>query len=211
MQRPYSNERRNVVPQSRSHTHGHQLTPIPGSDASGSPSPSIHESITLTPAIGNDHRHPSSKGKNTPSGTSNPESPRNPDSVSRAQGKSSYVAHRPRPTQSLNAALEILTTSNSDSGHDSLHKSPKSATSDASVTSGSNSAYDHERLIQSSKNNLSSSPRQPIPAPDSRNYGSRRGNPVPTVAGKEISRPIPNHGEYLNMRISGGAYAATVQ
>jgi Rho GTPase-activating protein 39 len=205
-QRTYSSERWNEVPHSRPHVPGQQLTPIPGSDVSDSRSPSIHESVT--PIFVNGIPHSSLKGKKSPNGTFNVESIHSPDSVSRAQAKSSsYVAHRPRPAQSLNAALEMLTTSNSDSGHDSIQKSPTSPTSDLSVASGSNSTHGHERLtvtIQPSaptngkgKGNVPPSPQRPIPAvPDGRNPGARRGILVPTVAGKGISRPIPNHGEY---------------
>jgi hypothetical protein len=152
--------------------------------------------------------HSSLKGKNIPNGTSNVDSFHSLDSVSRVQVKSaSYVAHRPRPAQSLNAALERLATSNSDSGHDSIQKSPTSPTSDLSIASGSNSTHGHERLtvtIQSSaptngkgKSDVPPSPQRPIPAvPGGRHPGARRGIHTPTVGGKGISKPIPNHGEY---------------
>lgn len=207
VQRSYSTERHN---DSRPHVLGQQLTPIPGSDGSGSRPPSIHKSVTLTPVFVTGIPRSSTKGKNTPDGTSNVDSFHVPDSISGAQAKSSsYVAHRPRPAQSLNAALELLTTSNSDIGHDSIQKSPTSPTSDPSVASGSNSTSDHERLtvtIQLSartngkgKSNVPPSPQRPIPAvPDGMNR-ARRGIHVPTVGGKEISRPIPNHAATLEM------------
>lgn len=205
IQRSYSSERRNDVPHSRSHVPGQQLTPIPGSDVSGSPSPSIHEPATLTPVNGISHS--SLKGRYTPKGTSHVDSFHGVDPVSRVQANSSsYVAHRPRPAQSLNAALEILTTSNSDSGHDYTQKSPTSPSSNLSVASGSNSTHGHGRLtvtIQPAptngkgKSNVPPSPQRPIPGvPNGRNRGgAERGIPLPTVSGKGISRPIPNHGE----------------
>ena len=211
VQRSYSGDRHNV-PHGRPHVLGQQLTPIPGSDISGSRSPSPYDSVTLTPVIVNDIPLASSKGKKSPNGRSNVDSFHNPDSLSRVQAKSaSYVAHRPRPAQSLNAALEKLTTSNSDSGHDSIQKSPTSPASDLSIASGSNSTHGHERLtmIQTSSthgSNILPSPQRSLPAvPGGRHLGARRGVPVPTVGGKGISRPIPNHGEYLP--VSSGTHA----
>ena len=204
VQRSYSGERRNVS-HGRPHVLGQQLTPIPGSDVSGSRSPSPYESATLTPAIANDIPHFPLKGEKFPNGTSNVDTFHILHSLSRTQAKStSYVAHRPRPAQSLNAALERLKTSNSDSGHDSIQKSPTSPASDLSIASGSISTHGHEKLtvmIQTSDlahgSNVSPSHQRPIPAvPGGKHPGARRAAPVPTVGGKGISRPIPNHGEY---------------
>ncbi|KAF9467343.1 hypothetical protein BDZ94DRAFT_1287753 [Collybia nuda] len=192
----------------RPHIHGHQLTPIPGSDASAPPSLSSKKSGNLTPIITNGtHDSPpsnekeNSKGKQRQSGSSS-----SPDSISRARAKSSsYVSHRPQPPQSLNAAMELL-TSHSDSGHGS---SPKSPTSPSSIGTGSSSRHDHGNPVvtlqpstptKGNKQVVPLSPRRPIPAtPNGGSFWSGRSASAPTVAGKGISGPIPNHAATLQM------------
>jgi len=191
VQRSYSSERRSDISHNWPHVLGQQLTPIPGSDVSGSPSPSIREYVTPTPVFANGVPRSSLKGKNMPNGAPKGDFSHTVDSVSRPQTKSSpYVAHRPRPPQSLTAALEMLATSNSDIGHDSIQRSPTSPTSDLSAASGSSSTHAGLTVITQptaltngkGKGNAPTSPQRRIPAvPDGRNPGVGRGTPGPMV------------------------------
>jgi hypothetical protein len=229
VQRSRSSEQRiNVTPSGSSRVHGHQLTPIPGSEVSAPPSPSSHKSGNLTPIITNGSYHSpapskdkeSLKGKQRQSGSSS-----NTDSISRARAKSStYVSHRPQYPQSLNAAMELL-TSHSDSGHGS---SPRSPTSPSSIATGSSSQHGNGNLtvnVQPStptkgkKQSVPLSPRRPIPAtPNGGNFWAGRSTSTPTVGGKGISGPIPNHGRWLRRDMTKQLYlhplssqAATLQ
>jgi hypothetical protein len=106
-----------------------------------------------------------------------------PELISRARSKSSsYTSHRLQPPQSLDAALEIL-SSQSDSGH-----AQKSITEDwTSTNQGHSSVDDISATPFMSKNPRDIPPSPSRPVPDT---------PIhqPTVGGKSISGPILNHG-----------------
>jgi hypothetical protein len=104
-----------------------------------------------------------------------------PELLSRARSKSSsYTSHRLQPPQSLDAALEIL-TSQSDQGH-----APKSITEDwTSTNQGHSSLDDFPSTPLRTKNSRDIPPSPSRPVPDT---------PIPTVGGKAISGPILNHG-----------------
>lgn len=104
-----------------------------------------------------------------------------PELLSRARSKSSsYTSHRLQPPQSLDAALEIL-TSQSDLGH-----AQKSITEDWTSTNQGHSSLDDIPATSSRLKNPRDIPPSPSrPVPDT---------PVPTVGGKAISGPILNHG-----------------
>ncbi|KAF5385859.1 hypothetical protein D9615_002353 [Tricholomella constricta] len=198
IQRSYSNEPRihiTHVGPSRSQFPGQQLAPIPGSDASAPSSPS-QKSFSLAPINSVDHS-PSEEADEQGKKSRLNGNAYNAESISRARAKSSsYISHRPQQPQSLNAALEKISTSRSDSGHGS---SPKSPTSFSSKTTRSSGQYDHGRrpLVEPSTpikgkagRNAPLSPRRPIPAAPTSGARSVSG---PTVGGKGISGPIPNH------------------
>ncbi|KDR75311.1 hypothetical protein GALMADRAFT_249333 [Galerina marginata CBS 339.88] len=197
-----------------------QLTPIPGSpngtDASATPSLASKPSIISN---GDDSKgklavpdSPERKSQNSE------QTSRSQDSVSRARSKS-YTSHRPQPPQSLHAALEILSTSHSDSGHSSVQKSFQDDSANASSFHGYAST-DEMPSTPSRRHNRESpaSPSRPIPeTPKHR----------PTVGGKGISSPILNHAATMQMspvknrstgkpiavepRLSHGASLATLQ
>lgn len=104
-----------------------------------------------------------------------------PELLSRARSKSSsYTSHRLQPPQSLDAALEIL-TSQSDQGH-----AQKSITEDWTSTNQGHSSLDDIPATPSRAKNPRDIPPSPSrPVPDT---------PIPTVGGKAISGPILNHG-----------------
>ena len=106
-----------------------------------------------------------------------------PELISRARSKSSsYTSHRLQPPQSLDAALEIL-SSQSDRGH-----TQKSVTEDwTSTNQGYSSLDDISASPSRSKNPRDIPPSPSRPVPDT---------PIhqPTVGGKVISGPILNHG-----------------
>lgn len=106
-----------------------------------------------------------------------------PELISRARSKSSsYTSHRLQPPQSLDAALEIL-TSQSDRGH-----TQKSITEDWTSTNQDLSSLDDIPTTPSRPKNPRDFPPSPSrPVPDT---------PIhrPTVGGKAISGPILNHG-----------------
>lgn len=105
-----------------------------------------------------------------------------PELVPRARSKSSsYTSHRLQPPQSLDAALEIL-SSQSDRGH-----APKSITDDWTSTNQGHSSLDDIPTTPSKLKNRDIPPSPSRPVPDT---------PIhqPTVGGKSISGPIINHG-----------------
>lgn len=183
----------------RFHAVGSQLTPIPGSpyvtDRSAPSSPS--SSKKSTPGFVNDTNGEisPSKKKDSPNGKARPTDSLYPsDYVGRARSKSSsYTSHRPQQPQSLHAALEMLSTSHSDSGHTSQLRSPNvaSSISDSSMAYGQvHSGEDVPSTPSRSrgKRDFPPSPQRPIPSvPNQR---------APTVGGKGISSPIINHGVY---------------
>ncbi|KAG6861674.1 hypothetical protein C0995_013243 [Termitomyces sp. Mi166 len=188
VQRSYSTETR--VTHAGSNRPVQQLTPIPSSDVSAPPSPS-HKSITLTPTVTNGEE---SLELPAPSGGSN--------SISRARTKSSpYISHRSQQPQSLTAALERISTSHSDSGHgQSLTQSPTSVSSKMTVNGQFEQSGTLDSDVVTSKGlstaNVPSSSQRPIPA-----MPTLEGRKVsgPTVGGKGISNPIPNHAATLQM------------
>ena len=104
-----------------------------------------------------------------------------PELITRARSKSSsYTSHRLQPPQSLDAALEII-TSQSDYGH-----AQKSITEDWTSTNQGHSSLDDVPATPSRLKNPRDIPPSPSrPVPDT---------PIPTVGGKTISGPILNHG-----------------
>lgn len=180
----------------RPHANG-KLSPIPGSpyvtDASAPPSPA---SKKPTPVNG----HSAPKENGSPNGKSHlSANSSHADSISRARAKSSpYVAHRSPQPQSLNAAVEMLTSSQSESCHDS--SAMRSYTSTSSSTDG------HRRVTliippatptKGGKNSVPPSPSRPIPSvPNGKGWSGSRSTSAPTVAGKLISSPKINYSEY---------------
>jgi hypothetical protein len=194
------------------HSLGQQLPPIPGSpfgtEASPSPSPS-RKSITLTPHNGDAKprvrpKNQSPTVKSSPNGKTN-----NLDSVARTRSKSSpYASRRSPQPQSLNAAVEMLTSSQSEGGHESIQSQL------TNETTGTSSLHEHDKITVSvwpsstptwekGKRDVPPSPRRPIPAvPSGGNFWSGRSASAATLAGKEISGPVLNHGECRDFRSS---------
>ena len=180
------------------------LPPIPGSpdvtDHSTPPSPVSRKSTSSTPVNGES----SLKPKESPNGKASPTRKSNvnmnssvnggptPDSISRARTKSSpYVQHRSPAPQSLSAAVELLTSSEKQSVSDSSHGSIQSK-------SINGHPYSNHRQVQPStpvkeRKEPPPSPRRPAPTAPTNNFW--RSVSSSSVAGKEISRPIPNHGD----------------
>ncbi|KAJ7874752.1 hypothetical protein B0H14DRAFT_3552219 [Mycena olivaceomarginata] len=130
-----------------------------------------------------------SKEKTSPNGKPRPNGDASyPDSSPRARSKSSsYVAHRPPPPQSLNAAVELLTSSQSESGH--------GTTRDGSI-SGPKLVIPSTPSREKGKH--PPSPRRPIPATPSGGWNSRSAS-APMIAGREISAPKLNHAATMDM------------
>lgn len=186
---------------SRFHTVGSQLTPIPGSpyatDRSVPSSPSSSKKSTASFVNDANGEISPSKKKDSPNGKGRPTDSLYPsDYNGRARSKSSsYTSHRPQQPQSLHAALEMISTSHSDSGHTSQPRSLNvaSSISDSSmaygqVHSGEDSPSTHSR--SRGKRDFPPSPQRPIPSVPQR---------VPTVGGKGISSPIMNHAATLEL------------
>lgn len=169
----------NVPNANRLHVNaGSQLTPIPGSpyatDHSSPPSPS---SPKLNTTNANEDQSLLAKNDNLP------------DKARHHQARlqrTAYTSHRPQKPQSLQAAAEILTSSHSDGGHSS---SQKFYTGDSSSASSSHHGVPSTPTKGNIRHNPQS-PQRPIPPVP---YGRSTSNP--TVAGKEISAPIINHGK----------------
>ncbi|KAG5351861.1 hypothetical protein C0989_004684 [Termitomyces sp. Mn162] len=184
VQRSYLTETR--VAHAGSNRPVQQLAPIPSSDASAPPSPSHKSGDEPLVAM------PQTKLPTNSSG---------PDPISRTQVKtSSHISHRPQQPQSLTAALEKISISRSDSEHSkSLTQSPTSISSKTTATSSQ-----HEQggtldvdIVASNQgaSTANASPHQrPIPA-----TSTLEGRKGPTVGGKGISNPIPNHAATLQM------------
>ena len=163
-----------------------QLTPIPGSpyasDADASISHSLSSKHSSTAILNDTNRNLSIPKEQDLSAKSeqapNTHSP--PESISRA--RPSYTSHRLQPPQSLDAALEIL-TSQSDRGH-----TQKSITEDWTSTNQDHSSLDENSVTPSRSKNIPPSPSRPVP-----------DTPVdqPTVGGKVISGPVLNRGMHL--------------
>ncbi|KAJ7497063.1 hypothetical protein FB451DRAFT_1209933 [Mycena latifolia] len=166
------------------------LPTIPGSpDNTDVPSsPTSRKSTTSTPANGHD------RDKGSPNGKPRLGDANYPDSSPRARSKSSsYVSHRPPQPQSLNAAVEMLTSSQSESGHGSSNHLP--------TTTSSSVGHGPKLLIPpSTPSKTPPSPRRPIPAtPTGGSMWNSRSASAPSVAGKGISSPILNHAATMDM------------
>ncbi|KAJ7287766.1 hypothetical protein C8J57DRAFT_1284865 [Mycena rebaudengoi] len=172
-----------------------KLSTIPGSPnyTDAPSSPSSRKSASLSPLNGNTR----SKGGESPNGKSRVNGGvDSPDSSPRVRSKSSsYVSHRPQQPQSLNAAVEMLTSSQSESGHSSL-KYPQTTTN-SSVGHGSPKI---SIVPVSGKGKSPPSPRRPIPAtPTGGSMWNSRSASAPSVAGRGISAPILNHAATMEM------------
>jgi hypothetical protein len=153
-----------------------QLAPIPGSpnatDNSNPPSIASKRSLIFDREDGNGKlkvpRDPETPPRSTKNGPSY-----NSDSLPRPRTKSASTRSQP---MSLHAALEEMSGPRSENGHVSISRSTEDSHS-------MNSSNDLGMPISSTPPRRS--PVRRIPAPPK--------NP-PTVAGKGISAPIPNHG-----------------
>lgn len=186
----------------RFHTVGSQLTPIPGSpyatDRSAPSSPSSSKKSTASFVNDANWEISPSKNKDNLNGKARLTNNLYPsDSIDRARSKSSsYTSHRPQQPQSLHAALEIISTSHSDSGHTSQLRSltVASSISDSSMAHGQVHSGKDIPSRSRGQRDFPPSPQRPIPSvPHQR---------VPTVGGKGISSPIINHGVYNIMTIT---------
>ncbi|KAF8973177.1 hypothetical protein BDZ97DRAFT_1912748 [Flammula alnicola] len=175
-----------------------KLTPIPGSpnttDASAPPSIASRSSIMSNGEDNKDRltvpREEDSPGRKS---QSHEQQLRAPESPPRSRSKSSsYTSHRPQQPQSLDAALEILSTSRSESGHGSIQKSLIEGSTVESINIGYGSSTD-ERPATPSKRRIRDAPPSPSrPIPETPKHR-------PTVGGKGISSPILNHAATLQM------------
>ncbi|KAF5388857.1 hypothetical protein D9757_005647 [Collybiopsis confluens] len=162
-----------------------RLPPIPASpystDVSVPPSPAASQNSLSNRKSPQTH----SKTDKDPSPSSSPGPP------NRARSKSSsYVSRKPTQPQSLNAAVELLATSQSEGG-----QLPKINTSPKSSRSSSGSANTTPKL------NVPPSPhRNRIPSlPNTPSHRNGRNVSGVTVAGKGISAPILNHAATLDL------------
>ncbi|KAK0454720.1 hypothetical protein EV421DRAFT_439534 [Armillaria borealis] len=176
----------NLNGSSRLHTLAQHLPPIPASpytsEASlSSPKPKLK---TLTPSSSSPRLKDDASGHS--SNNSNPEK----SSVRARSKSSSYVSHRPQLPQSLNAAVEML-SSTSESSHTSNQLSSQTGTSSvqASPTALSISAAEQSRKR--------GAPSRPIPPPPGDSKTGR--NPPVRINGKEISSPILNSAATFEM------------
>ena len=176
----------NNIPSKRQNIISIQLTPIPGSPYASDTSTHSLASKHSSTSIRNESNRSLSIPKEQDLSRSAEQTPdyhsRPPESISRA--RSSYTSHRLQPPQSLDAALEILSSSPSDRGH-----GQKSITQDWAIASTSPGHSSDDTPVTPSRSRSSRdippSPSRPIPnTPISR----------PTVGGKGISGPILNHG-----------------
>ncbi|KAJ6497827.1 hypothetical protein C8R45DRAFT_1211640 [Mycena sanguinolenta] len=162
------------------------LPTIPGSspdvtDLASSPSRKTSVSTPSDPTR--------AKEKTSPNGKLRPHDDASyPDSSPRARSKSSsHVTHRPPPPQSLNAAVELL-TSQSESGHGTTTNGSKSGPKLAIPTTPTRE-----------KGKYPPSPRRPIPATPTGGPMWTRSASAPMIAGKEISAPKLNHAATMDM------------
>ncbi|KAJ7690652.1 hypothetical protein B0H17DRAFT_1064302 [Mycena rosella] len=175
------------------------LPTIPGSpDVTDAPSSApSRKSTTSSPA--NSHIRPKDKG--SPNGKPRLGDASYPDSSPRARSKSSsYVSHRPPQPQSLNAAVEMLTSSQSESGHGSSNHLPTTKTSSSVGHGGPKLVIPPSTPTRDNKGKHPPSPRRPIPAtPSGGSMWNSRSASAPSVAGKGISSPILNHAATMDM------------
>ncbi|KAF9476361.1 hypothetical protein BDN70DRAFT_882529 [Pholiota conissans] len=174
-----------------------QLTPIPGSpnstDRSSPPSMTTVPSI-ISPKDDNKDRLTLPTDDDSPGRRSRTEhTTRNPDSPTRPRSKSStYTSHRAQKPQSLAAALEILSTSHSESGHNSFQKPSNDASTIESFSLGSVVSKDDLLLTPSKSRSRDAPPSPSRPVPQTPKHR-------PTVGGKGISSPILNPAATLQM------------
>lgn len=176
---------------SRVHTLGQYLPPIPASDNSAPPSPSpSHRPITPS---GHSNKSAKSRTELKSSGSTKSSHSQAPSggSPTRSRAKSSsYVSRKSPQPQSLHAALELLSTS--DSGHGSSLSSPNQ-----SPTSS------RHRPITPTKNGQNATPdkKKPPPVPTRRpqtpsELKIRNISAPAGIHGKEISSPVMNNGGF---------------
>jgi hypothetical protein len=161
-----------------------QLAPIPGSpnatDNSNPPSIASKRSLIFDREDTNGKlkvpRDPETPPRSTKNGP-----PYNSDSLPRPRTKSASTRSQP---MSLHAALQEMSGTRSENGHVSISRSTEDSLHSI------NSSNDHSSILGTPVTDTppTRSPSRPIPAPPK--------NP-PTVAGKGISSPIPNHGKIL--------------
>ncbi|TFK25556.1 hypothetical protein FA15DRAFT_668447 [Coprinopsis marcescibilis] len=169
---------------------GSQLTPIPGSpyatEHSAPPSPSSTKFGTdLKGNSGSSTR----AGKDSPSKPKNQGDSTNPSDGSTRSGRpktptSAYASHRPQQPQSLDAALEKLTFSQSEGGPSSPARTNGSIRNSESLSTPGSSP--HQSLRIKTRNDAPPSPSRPAPS-------------APTVGGKNISSPVLNHAATMQM------------
>ncbi|KAG6821028.1 hypothetical protein H0H93_007918 [Arthromyces matolae] len=183
--RTYSTESRN--PHTGTNRPVQQLTPIPGSDASAPSTPSV-KSRTLP--------SPSAHETVGPVVTDSKLSTQSLSASTRVKAPT----FRPQKPQSLAGAIEKISTSPSDSIRDKFPpQSPIGASSIMSATSNideDGTCEDDEVVITRGKSHVPPSPQRPIPATPTTGMEKSAS---PTVNGKEISSPIPNHAATLQM------------
>ncbi|KAF8629128.1 hypothetical protein AX17_005714 [Amanita inopinata Kibby_2008] len=170
-----------------------QLTPIPGSpyttEQSAPPSPKSQKSIRMdvSNSFSEDVREQLAKQNSKSS---------SPESSPRARTKlSPFVLHRPQQPQNLYAAMEKLTSSQSESGADSSQKSLTHSSSrttlSSSIHAGTGTDY-HGQPLSTGKTPVLLSPSK------SHKKDLRNGH-VRTYGGKQISAPVMNHAATLEM------------
>lgn len=154
----------------RAHFVDTQLTPIPGSpyttDHSNPPSPASNKSNKVLTT------------KNSFDNARERQNMSSPESSPRLRAKTTaFVQHKSPPIQSLHAAVEKLTSSQSESGGDSSQRSLNHSSSRTTLSSNA-----HANDSQSKTSLSSPSKRSPI-----------------TFGGKQISAPIINHAATAEM------------
>ena len=158
---------------SRAHFTDSQLTPIPGSpyttEQSAPPSPTSQKSQRSL------NSRKSSENVGDRLGNKPDSKSGLPEPSPQTRSKPTFVQLRAPQPQSLNAAMEKLTSSPSESGGDSSLKSLNDSSSRTTLSSGVTGDL-HSSLFSTDKSLLPSS------------------TPVPTFGGKHISAPIMNHG-----------------
>ncbi|KAJ3517629.1 hypothetical protein NLJ89_g368 [Agrocybe chaxingu] len=178
-----------------------QLTPIPGSpnptitsaapSITSKPSPekaSTTEEDTSKLTVPKEKDSPGRKVSGTP------QQSYSPDSISRARSKSStYTPHKAQQPQSLDAALEILSSPPSDSGHGaSLHQKSATETSMAASSVNGRSYSTDEPTTPTRRRQREVPPSPSRPVPETPKHQA-------TVGGKGISSPVLNLAATLQM------------
>ncbi|KAF8633637.1 hypothetical protein AX15_001324 [Amanita polypyramis BW_CC] len=160
----------------RAHFIDSQLTPIPGSpyvtDQSVSSSPTSQRSLRSV-----NTRKSSENVRDRSLNIRQSSKSSSPESSPRAHSKvAAFVPHRSPQPQSLNAAVERLTSSQSESGGDSSQKSLNNSSSRTTLSSS-----------------ITGDPQFKPPP------GKGTTSKVPTLGGKPISAPIMNHAATLEL------------